>query len=351
MKVTTRDYSGKKVFVGIDVHKKTNVIVVYCENSLVKKWTSPANPESIAEQLNKFFKGAEIYTAYEAGFSGFRLHRVLKAAGIQSIVIHAASVEIKSNDRVKTDKRDAKKIAEQLAVGRLRAIHVPTEGEEQRRSLSRGREQVVARRTGIGNQIKMKLHYLGIEIPCDKKMSESLLQWVEKQQMATEHMFAISELIDAWRQESKRIKRFDKKLAEQAAKDPLEKIYRSCPGIGAISARTLSNEIGDMSRFNNERQLFSASGLTPGEYSTGEHIRRGHISRQGAPRLRGLLVEAAWRAIAADSGLKGFYIRIAQRRDGKRAIVAVARKLLGRLRHCLKNHVEWKECVEVQMAA
>jgi transposase len=351
MKVATQDYSGKRVFVGIDVHKKTNVIAAYCEGDLVKKWSSPACPESIADQLTRFFHGAEVHSAYEAGFSGFRFHRVLVTAGIHNIVVHAASVEIRSNDRVKTDKRDAKKIAEQLAAGRLRSIYIPTEEEERRRSLSRGREQVVERRKSIGNQIKMKLHYLGIGIPNEKKMSESLLKYIETLVLADEHRFAMNELIDAWRQESKRIKRFDSELDRQAGKDPLEKIYRSTPGIGSISARTLSNELGDMSRFDNERQLFSASGLTPGEYSSGEHVRRGHISQQGSPRLRGMLTEVAWRAISNDTGLKAFYLRVARRRDSKRAIIAVARKILGRLRHCLKNGVEWKDIVDSAKAA
>lgn len=351
MKVTSCDYSGKKVFVGIDVHKKSYVIAAHCDGEIVKKWTTPADPDSTAEQLTKFFKGAEVHSAYEAGFSGFKLHRVLAAAGVNSRVVHAASIEVKSNDRVKTDKRDAKKIAEQLAANRLRGIYVPSEVEEMRRSLSRGREQVVERRKAIGNQLKMKLHYLGVVIPDRQKVCEGFLEWVEKLELAKEHQFAVAELIDAWRQETKRIKRFDQELSIQAKIDPLEKIYRSAPGVGAVSARTLSNELGDMSRFDNERQLFSASGLTPGEYSSGEKVRKGHISRQGSPRLRGMLTEVAWRAIADDQSLKTFYLRVAHTRDSKRAIVAVARKMLGRLRHCLKHGIEWKDLSDTKKAA
>lgn len=343
MRVSKQDYFGKKVFVGIDVHKKSYVIAVCCEGEMVKKWTTTANPIALAQQLSKYFEGAEIHSAYEAGFSGFKLHRVLSSTGIKSRVINAASVEVQSNSRVKTDKRDAIKIAEQLAANRLRAIYIPTEQEEARRSLSRGRETTVDRRKAIGNQLKMKLYYLGIEIEEDKKISESFLKWAESIKMASEHEFAIAELCDAWRQETQRIKRFDQALKEQAAIDNNEKIFRSAPGVGAVSARVLSNELGDMTRFDNERQLFSSSGLTPGEYSSGEHVRRGHISRQGSPRIRGLLTEIAWRAIAEDNSLKEFYLRVAHKRDSKRAIVAVARKMLGRLRHCLKEGVEWQD--------
>lgn len=343
MKVMNRNYSGKRVFVGMDVHKKSYVITAHCDGEVVKSWTAPASPESAAEQLTRFFKGADIYSAYEAGFSGFNLHRVLAASGINSRVVHAGSIEVKSNDRVKTDKRDAKKIAEQLAAGRLTGIYVPTEKEEAHRSLSRGREQVVERRKTIGNQLKMKLHSLGISIPDGAKVNPGFLRWTEKLELVHEHRFVVGELIDAWRQEAKRIKRFNQELAMQASNDPLEKIYRSAPGVGAVSARTLSNELGDMSRFDNERQLFSVSGMTPSEHSSGERVCKGHISRQGSPRLRGMLTEVAWRAIAEDQSLRVFYQRVAHTRDSKRAIVAVARKMLGRLRHCLKHGVEWKD--------
>jgi transposase len=351
MTVQNRNYQGKDVFVGIDVHKKKYVIVAICEQLVVKKWTMEADPLSLANQLNRFFKGAKIVSGYEAGFSGFKLHRVLLESGIDNKVVNAASIEVESNNRVKTDKRDAKKIAMQLASGRLRCIYIPSEQEEAQRSLSRGREQVVRRRKAIGNQIKGKLHYLGIKIPERKKVSAGFLKWVETLEFSSEHKFTIGEMIDAWRQESMRIKRFDKALENQAKNDNLEKIYRSAPGIGPVSSRTLSNELGDLSRFDNERQAFSATGLTPGEYSSGEHTRKGHITRQGSPRIRALLIEIAWRAIDKDVSLKQFYQRVMRNRDSKRAIVAVARKMIGRLRKCLGQGVEWKDLCSVSEAA
>lgn len=351
MKVARVDYSGKRVFVGIDVHKNRYAIAAYCDGAVAKKWSAEADPEAVAAQLCRYFEGAQISSAYEAGFSGFRLHRILSAAGIASRVVNAASLEVKSNDRVKTDKRDAKKIAEQLAAGKPRAIDVPSEEVEQRRSLTRGREQAVERRKVIGNQLKMKLSYLGIDYSEQSKISETFLKWVEKLEVTGSHKFVLREFLDAWRQETKRIKRYEQELTKQAANDPLESIYRSAPGIGKISSRTLSNELGDMARFDNERQLFSSMGLTPGEYSSGERIRKGHISRQGSPRLRALLTEAAWRAIAEDQSLKIFYTRVARTRDSKRAIIAVARKLLGRLRHCLMHKVMWQDLTEPLLAS
>ena len=136
-------YFGKDVFIGIDVHKKTYVVVARVEGEVVKKWTTAAPPQALAQQLLKYFAGANIKTAYEAGFSGFVLHRELEKNGIHNLVVNAAGIEIAANDRVKTDKRDALKLASLLEVNRLKGIRVPSELEETRRMLSRTRQQLV----------------------------------------------------------------------------------------------------------------------------------------------------------------------------------------------------------------
>lgn len=342
MKVNNRDYKGKKVFVGIDVHKKSYVVAATCEGVVVKRWTMRAYARELLSQLVKFFPGAEIFSAYEAGFSGFELHRFLKKNGVKNIVVNPGSVALEANSRVKTDKKDAKKIAEQLAAGLLRGIYIPSRKEEEQRSLTRGREQVVRRRQAIGNQIKMKLHYLGIVVS-DARISERFMKEVERLELTPGHKFVLEEMVVSWRAETEKLKKYSEVLKKQAQEDKLEKIYRSAPGVGAISARVLSNELGDMSRFNNVRELSASSGLTPSEYSSGEHIRRGHVTRQGSPRIRAIIVEIAWRAIREDENLRGIYERIKVRREGKKAIVAIARKMLMRLRKCLKEEMLWKD--------
>ncbi len=96
-------------------------------------------------------------------------------------------------------------------------------------------------------------------------------------------------------------------------------------------------ELGDLSQFENERQLFSYTGLTPSEYSSGDTICKGHITHQGNTRVRHLLGQAAWRAIEKDRDLREFFERLYPRTGKKRAIVAVARKLIGRIRAAFKT--------------
>jgi transposase len=155
-------YTGRKVFVGIDVHRKTYSVVCICDGAVVQRCTMEASPNELLCFFGKFFPGAEIYTAYEAGFSGFVLHRYLEGNAIKNIVVHAASVEIAARDVVKTDKRDALKLATQLSDGRLRGIGVPSEELEARRLLTRTRQQLVRHRQRLMNQIRQKCHQFGL---------------------------------------------------------------------------------------------------------------------------------------------------------------------------------------------
>lgn len=326
-------YAGKKVFIGIDVHRHTYSVACVCEGELVRRCTMAAIPEELLAFFGKYFAGAEISTVYEAGFCGFVLHRYLAANGIRSTVTHAASVEIAARDVVKTDKRDALKMALQLGAGRLRGITIPSEALEARRLLTRTREQLLGHRQRLMNQLRMKLHQFGL-IGLNERGPLSYVKVFRalKKSHSEELDAACESLLGLWRSVNQELRAFNKKLLAQAAADRLEVVYRSIAGYGPLTARILANELGDMSQFRNERALFSFTGLTPREFTTGEHRRLGHISRQGSSRLRATLVEAAWRAIKLDPALHIDFQRIANRVGKKRAIVGIARKLIGRAR-------------------
>ena len=132
-------------------------------------------------------------------------------------------------------------------------------------------------------------------------------------------------------------------MEDQASKEEhVEKIYRSAPGIGPVCARVFANELGDMSQFKNERALFGFLGMTPTESSSGDKVRRGNITKTGPRALRYIIVEAAWRAICMDADLRKFYDDLKIRRGANRAIVAVSRKLIGRIRSCFRQNCEYK---------
>ncbi len=339
-----KNYTSKKIYLGIDVHKKTYAVTAICEGIVAKKATLAASPEGLVAFCKKYFPGALVESAYEAGFSGFHLHRILELGGIKNIVVHAAGIEVAVGDRVKTDKRDSLKIATQLAANRLKGIHVPSEEREEKRALSRIRDTVVEHRMRVANQIKALLHQYGLISPTAKqKVSLKWMESLKKLSIRDGVRYALNHLIDLWVQLTVKIKSIDTEMAKQAEEDcALEAVYRSTPGIGPVGARILANEVEDMSYFENERQLFSYTGLTPSEHSSGGHIRKGHISRQGKTVIRKVLVLAAWKAIQKDLHLRETFDRISVKAGSKKAIVAIARRLIGHIRACFKKKCLYK---------
>jgi transposase len=329
------DYTQKTIYVGIDVHKKTYAVTAICDGAVVKRDTLTANPNFLITYLKKRFGTGKILSAYETGFCGFHLHRALIAAGIENIVVHAAGIEV-SNDRVKTDKRDSLKLALHLSQKRLKGIYVPSIEREDKRTVTRLRASVSKERNRIGCQLKALLFQHGLILADDRrKVSEKWIKNLCKLNVLPGVKYSIEMHAKMWLEFSNKIKEIDAKLKLQAIEDKeIDEVYQSVPGIGATSARVLSNELEDLKHFKNERNLFSYIGLTPSEHSSGEHTRQGHITKQGKPILRKILVQAAWTAIRYDKELRMIYERIALRAGGKKAIIAIARRLIGRIRAC-----------------
>jgi transposase len=339
MKINKIDHFGKTIYVGIDVHKKTYTLCAIGTHMPDDKISRlPASPKALVKTLQKRYAGAKLFVAYEAGFSGFVLYRTLVEAGINCIVVNPASIEIAANNRVKNDKRDAKKIALQLSRGQLDGIYVPDLEEEINRQLTRTRAQLVKQKTRTGNQIKSKLLQFGfIEFDDEREMSLKLLKEYLALSLPKPLFIAISTLADLYRTIHDQIKNIEKDMEKQAEKDSeIEAIYRSFPGVGPVSARTLSVELRDMSFIENQKAAYALTGMTPSEYSSGEVERKGHITRQGRACIRHILIEVAWRAIKDDDYFCAVYDRLKPKIGGKRAIVAVARRMIGKMRGCLQ---------------
>jgi transposase len=332
-------YIGQHVSVGVDVHKGPSTVTCVCNKQIVKTATVPADPAGLAASLPRWFHGATLSSVYEAGFSAFVLHRALTTAGMTNIVVNPASVAVAANEKVKTDRRDAKKLAMDLADGRLRGIYVPPEAEELARLLPRTRAQIVEHRATIARQIKAKLHQFGLMAPaCRRLISNRYVREIETWALPPALRVRLTGVAAQWRFATRQLMALRRLRREPAtAQEGIEKVYRSVPGIGEVGARTVATALGDMTRFANERALFSDTGLRPRESSSGTAVRRGHIRRQGSSRVRRLLVETAWRALPRDEVLQEMFDRIAATRGKKRAMVALARRLSGRLRACFRQ--------------
>jgi transposase len=336
-----RDYTGKIIYLGMDVHKETYSVTAILDGEILKRDCLSADPKGLLEYCKRFYPNAIIKSAYEAGFCGFSLHRYLIENGIDNIVVHPASIEVQINDKVKTDKRDSLKIAVHLSQNRLKCVNIPTSDQEDRRSVTRMRGILISNRSRCVNRIKGFFYYSGIKFPY-KKMSQKAVKVLRTMDLLKGKKFQLEMLLDEWERITQGIKACDKQIEEQSLDDDLDKYYRSVPGVGSFIAQVLSNEMGDMSQFPNEKSLFSYCGLTPCEYSSGERIWKGHITRQGKSFLRKYLTQAAWKAVKIDSELKEVFDKMCMGIGKKRAIQAIARKLIGRIRACVMNREFYK---------
>ena len=325
------------VFLGIDVHKRTYSVTAVSENQVIKKTTMAADPVAFLTFIHNFFPNSLVYSAYEAGFSGFGLHRFLIENGVNNIVVHAASIEVVPRNKSKTDKRDSKKIAFHLSYGRLQCVHIPSVQRESWRSVTRLRSQFVKDRARISNRIKGLLFYFGILLHSHK--GKASRKWIRNlmlnlQNINPDVFFCIKNLTDQWIFLDDKVKEIEVRLKEQAKKDSkIGEVYQHSYGIGLISSRILANELDNLSHFNNESALYSYTGLTPCEHSSGDRRHLGNISRQGNPIIRGILTEAAWKAIKKDADLEKIFERLVKNTGSrKKAILGIARRMIGRTR-------------------
>lgn len=339
---------GKVVFCGIDVHKTHWMVCFYCDGEVVEKMRLHAKYPVLKHALITGYATArEIRLVYEAGFSGFWLYRKLVADGYPCIVTPPNRVP-KSGDKVKTDKRDAEKLAQYLAAGLLKAIAVPSPRAEADRRVGRRRRQLVREQTRSKNRIHSFLHLHDHSKPAEIGVcwSRAYMEWLSRLEFEYESdSFLLESLIHRYKSVRDELAKVTWQLRQLSRapryKDNYQRIT-TLPGVGLITAMTFLLELFDLPRFKKTTHFSSYLGLTPSQHSSGEHVRLGHITREGNAYLRHVLIESAWTVIKHDPHLRAKYNRIrAQGTKANKAIVAVARSLAIRLRRCLLDQCQY----------
>ena len=216
-------------------------------------------------------------------------------------MVHPGSIEVASRDRVKTDKRDAKKIATQLEAHRLQGIYVPSLAQEAKRSASRLRDNIVKLRNQVGQKIKGLLFTQGlIKMDDDTILSKTWLikkvDEVKKLAFPQGYYYALKRYADQWLLFTEDIKKINRELIAMQTEEEkaLLMIYQSAPGVGIITALKLKDELGDMSQFSSEKKLFNYLGLTPVEYSSGDHNRETIFVRAISAGKAGRICDICW---------------------------------------------------------
>lgn len=337
----------KQVFCGMDVHDKQWTIAFFCDGEILEKTQIQPQYEALLTHLETYQNARSIRFVYEAGFSGFVLYRQLIEDGYSCIVTPPSRIP-SINQKVKTDKRDAAKLAAWLAAGLLKSVYVPPENVESDRRVIRRRAQLAKIQTRAKNQISAFLKLFGLYPPEDvnTRWSKKHLNWLEN--ITFEHAsdaFTFKQLLQSYhniRQELCEANQFLRQLSQYPHYHKNFEIICSVRGIGLITAMTFLFELYDISRFKNTNTFSSYLGMTPSQFSTGTHTRLGHITREGNAHLRRVLVESSWTVIRHDPILRDKYNRLRARgTNGKKAIVAVARSLAVRLRRCLLDQTPY----------
>lgn len=317
-------------YVGIDVHKRSWSVSCIHRGELLFRHRQEPSVTTLHQILqHRGASPSKTHMVYEVGPSGFWIYDELVALGYTVLVVSPSLVPRAPGQRVKTDSIDSRSLAIKLAAGMLKGIEVPSVERRAMRDLVRTRGQLVRERSRLIHMVKSKLLFLNLPYPMGRWTSSSR-EKILALDMREEHRIAIDYLVKSIETLCEQIRGLEGEI-EGVLSEPeyttKRALLESIPGIGRQGSRAILVELGDLERFGNGERLTSYLGLTPSEYSSGESIRRGNITRRGNRVIRALLVEAAWTAIRRDPVRRRFYARLAARIGGKRAIVAVARKL------------------------
>ena len=350
---TRIDYTGKTIYVGIDVHKKDWQVGTFYDGIVLGNISISSNSQELISFLRNRYSGATFKCIYESGAFGFNLQRQLNASGMDCIVVHAGDVPGSDKEKKnKTDKVDAVRLARHHAAGLLDAIHVPDEELQKERNLVRFRTKILSDLNRSKNRLKSLLKFQGIEIPAkidNANWSRNFIAWVEERTAKDALLYDTVELMmEEIKMQRQLLLNTVKKLRQLMKTKKHEtnmKLLTSIPGIGPTTSTLFLLEAGDISRFRGFDPLNSFVGFYPGSNSSGENDRDTGISNRKHNQLRTLLVEAAWQAIRQDPAMLDAYEKLKKRMKGNKAIIRIARKLLRRMRAVLISGIEYQKGV------
>ena len=352
-------------FVGLDVNKDTIAVAIAMpgrdepvyrgeiarEPKALKKWL---------DRLNDEFGGAVLLFCYEAGPCGYGLYRQLLAAGHDCQVVAPSLIPNKPGERIKTDRRDALKLARLLRAGDLTAVWVPDTEQEAMRDLTRARDDMKGQERKARQQLNAFVLRHGRHWPRGKKRwTKTHFNWLESLRFEQPwQQTVLQEYINAVKAATQRVNDLTDQLMQALpgwSLAPVVEALVALRGIDKLAATVLLAELGDISRFDSPKQLMSYLGLVPSEHSSGRRRRQGAITLTGNGHARRMLVECAWsyrfparqtmhlkrkakeapeaaKAIAwrAQKRLCGRYRQLSQAgKNIKLVCVAIARELVG----------------------
>lgn len=352
-------------FIGLDVHKETvAAAVAEADGRVSSLGVIPNEPEAIARLMRRLGPPSQLQVAYEAGPCGYVLYEQLQKMGISCLVAAPSLIPVRAGDRVKTDRRDALKLARCLRNGDLVPVWVPDQAQRDLRELVRARESALIDHKRARHRLQLFLLRQGIRPPSAMRTgSQPYQKWLQSLRMPSAALqLALSDLLAQLVHQASRLQALEQAVSEaEASAEPAQQalIRALCclRGVKELTAATIAAEVGPLHRFDKAPQLMSYAGLVPSEHSSGgpSGQRRGRITKAGNAHVRRVVLEAAWSysrpartsgpvaqrrrgqdplvvqiALKAQSRLSRKYARlVAKGVPSNRAATAVARELLG----------------------
>jgi transposase len=295
------DYS--EAFVGIDTSKLRNAVAIADAGRggevrfLGEIENTAAATAKLVRKLAAKYEGLTF--CYEAGPTGYGLHRQIKGLGFECAVVAPSLIPKRRGDKVKTNRRDALSLAKLLRADELTAVWVPDGRHEAMRDLTRARETAMLDLRTKRQHVSAFLLRLGRPYPESKKTwTRAHVSWIASQKLDhPQQRLVLEEMMLAIRQAQDRLARLEQAIAAAVPEwslAPLVTALMAMRGMDLISATTLLAEIGDLSRFQTPTELMAYLGLVPSEDSTGDTVKRGPITKAGNRRARRMLVECSW---------------------------------------------------------
>jgi transposase len=291
-------------FLSFDNHADTLVPAIAEPGGEVRLLPTIRNDiECLRKMIQKLGPTEQLRACYEAGPTGYVLYWQLTALGVACEVIAPSLTPVKPGDRVKTDRRDAVKLARSYRAGELTPVWVPDAAHEALRDLVRGREDAREDQQRARQRLGKFLLRHGWQKPKDIKdnWTQKHMAWIKSQvrfeQAASQAAFL--DYVHEVEHVADRLQGIEKAIDDAVAAAPpqIQEVVRALQalrGVGKLVAVTVVAELGSLSRFPNARKLMGYSGMVSSEYTTGKHVQRGGITKTGNAHLRRVIVEAAW---------------------------------------------------------
>ena len=333
-------------FIGVDLHKKSITLCVMNEKLkvLARKTISCNQPEQIVEFFRQFrpFK-----VVVEATASYLWFVELVEPLAEEVVLANPKKLRVIAESTKKTDRLDAQVLTEFLARDQIPRAYMPTPRQRQHRALVRHRQYLRGRITSV----RCKIHRILTDYNADRKdlfSSNCGPVYIKEIKLDDADRFVIKQLWSEWEEHQAQLQALTKKIKAFAAKAPkrekeARQVIKTAPGVGFVTAEVVLSELGDVSRFRNAKAVCAYAGLVPAVRQTGgKRSKDLAITKQGSGLLRWALVESAWRLVGSNRKWSALFARLRKRSGDKRAIVAVARKLLCVLYAMLKTSTPYK---------